>query len=280
MNSVESERRRGSADQRILFATLAGSPLREFFYYCPRSAGPDSEILVLVHGVTRRAAEHIFRFREAADRSGVILIAPFFSKARYGQYQQIVDPRSGTRADLALFDMLDEMARRTGVSVRRLHLFGYSGGAQFVHRFSMIHPDRVQTMVAASAGWYTMPDPDRLYPMGIASHPVQGMAFAPDRFLAVDRHVFVGSEDRLRDESLRISADLDTLQGLNRLERARRWFDAMEEASHRQSVRPARSSFQTIRGVGHSFGSSARRRSLPERVMNHVFARLQEPLKG
>lgn len=260
---------------QMSFDIVRGSPAREYFKYVPVTASSESPVIVLVHGVTRRAAEQIFRFRELADQAGAILVAPYFSTSAFGLYQQVVDPKGGTRADLALLDMLEAISNETGAATDRVHLFGYSGGAQFVHRFVMLYPERAATMLIASAGWYTFPDERQPYPYGIANSPLAG-EIEPRRFLAVERHVLVGAQDTGRGDNLRVSRKLDAVQGPNRIERARRWFQAMEDASRNYDVRPARATFEIIPGVGHSFATSARRRSLPARVMSHIFPDIPE----
>lgn len=255
---------------QIRFGILRGSPPREYFHYIPKTASSQSPVIVLVHGVTRHAAEHIFRFRSLAERAGAILIAPYFSQSAFGSYQQLIDPKRGVRADLALIDILDAVEKSTGVSTQRVHLFGYSGGAQFVHRFVMVHPDRAAMMLIASAGWYTFPDESLSYPYGLAHFPLSGIELEPRRFLMVERHLLVGAQDTSRGDNLRTSHRVDELQGPNRVERAKRWFKAMENASRFYDSHPPKATFEIISGVGHSFSGSARRRSLPERVMRHI----------
>lgn len=260
---------------RMSFDIVRGSPPREYFKYVPVTASNVSPVIVLVHGVTRRAAEQIFRFRALADQAGAILVAPYFSRSAFGLYQQVVDPKSGARADLALLDILEAIGNETGAAIERVHLFGYSGGAQFVHRFVMLYPELAATMLVASAGWYTFPDERLPYPYGIANSPLPG-EIEPRLFLAVERHVLIGAQDTGRGDNLRVSRKIDSIQGTNRIERARRWFDAMEDASRRYDVHPPRATFEIIPGVGHSFATSTRRRSLPARVMNHIFPDLPD----
>lgn len=264
-----------SAMGRISFDVIRGSPPREYFKYVPAGASSASVVIVLVHGFTRRAAEQIFRFRSLADRANAILIAPYFSKATFGLYQQVADPESGARADLALFDMLEAIGDETGAAIDRVPLFGYSGGAQFVHRLAMLHPARAAITLIASSGWYTFPDERLPYPYGIANSPLPGK-IEPEQFLAVERHIFIGAQDTGRGENLRVSAKIDTQQGINRLERAKRWFQSMEEASRHYGVRPPQATIEIIAGAGHSFANSAHRRSLPERVMTHIFPDIPE----
>jgi len=259
-----------SATHPIAFRTFRGSPLREFYTYLPPTAGPDTPLMVLVHGISRRAVEQIMGFLGEAERLGVALLAPVFEKEAYGQYQQLID-RDGTRADLALIDMMEFVGSEFGFGTQPAHLFGFSGGAQFAHRFAMIHPQRVRSMSVAAAGWYTMPDPRRRYPYGIRTHPIPGATFDPRAFLRIDRHVFVGTADRYRDEALRRSPRLDQTQGTTRVERAERWAAAMDAASDLFDAHPQKSTLALLNGVGHSFAGSTRRRSLPRRVMANVF---------
>lgn len=259
---------------KLVFATAPGKPLREYYYYIPASAGPRSEMLVLVHGITRNAAEYISRFRDPADAHGLILVAPLFTKRRFGQYQQVVAGRRRIRADLALFDILDEIGRMTGADTSRVHLFGYSGGAQFVHRFAMFHPARCASISVAAAGWYTMPDDSLDYPLGMA-----GMGFDKRAFLAIDRLVLVGEEDRARDESLRTSAELDALQGRTRVARAYAWADAMAAEAERLGG-GGRAFFEIIPGAGHAFGDPATLRVLPAAVIRFVTASSTKPNQG
>lgn len=259
---------------RTSFRTLIGAPDAEYFTYAPPAASPASPVVVLVHGITRNAAEHVFRFAAAADSANAILVAPLFTKASYGQYQQVVDGARGVRADLALFDILAEVAAQTGADTARVNLFGFSGGAQFAHRFTMLHPERVAALAVAAAGWYSFPDPDLPYPLGIGSHPIPGGRFAAERFLAVPRQVLIGDRDIVRDEALRTGRKLDRLQGRNRLERARAWSAAMDEAAAAKGI-ATRTTLSLLAGGSHSFTQAAERLGLPELVFQH-FGILQQ----
>ena len=270
MTSALPRLARSHRPPKVEFHALPGAPPSEYYCYAPASAGRGAPLLILVHGITRHAAETIFRFREEADRLGIVLLAPYFSATAYRRYQLVIDDE-GRRADLALFDMIEATALQTGCQKDKVHLFGYSGGAQFVHRFTMIHPGQVASMSVASAGWYTMPDPGEPYPYGIGSHPLQSHSFDAAAFLRIERHILVGSRDRQRDHHLRTSKKLDRLQGRDRVERACRWNAMMNAASQQWNSNPPDSSFELLQGVGHSFTSSARRRSLPQRVVARLF---------
>jgi pimeloyl-ACP methyl ester carboxylesterase len=248
---------------RPVFRKLPGEPDRQYFIHVPQSARQDTPVLVLVHGISRNAIEHVTRFGQHADQAGVILVAPLFAKESYGQYQQVIDRKRNCRSDLALFDILEDVTSLCGVQTQRIYLFGFSGGGQFVHRFAMIHPDRVIACACVAAGWYTFPDKALKFPKGLGRHPVSGGVFDEARIRTIPFHVMVGAKDKARDQSLRHTLTLDALQGADRLERAKRWFAAMQAwGIHSES------SFSIIARAGHNFGKAAKRRELAERVFS------------
>lgn len=246
---------RGTA--RPHFVQAPGTPSLEYYVYLPESLQAGAEPLVLVHGISRNAAELVLRFAEQADRTGVPLIAPLFRQESFGQYQQAVDPKCRIRSDLALCKVLDDAARRFGLATLSIALFGFSGGAQFAHRFSLIHPNRVRVCIPASAGWYTMPDPEQLWPLGLAGLPDGPLDPAARR---VPFHLIVGQRDRHDDPALRHSPELDRIQGRDRRSRAKAWHRALRKAGWCEA-----SSLTILPRTRHNF-TSAHRQGLTQTV--------------
>jgi pimeloyl-ACP methyl ester carboxylesterase len=65
----------------------------------------------------------------------------------------------GGRQDEGLIGAMCELSRSRGLSPAWF-LYGFSGGAQFCHRFAFAHPDRVGACAALAAGSWTGPDGD------------------------------------------------------------------------------------------------------------------------
>lgn len=240
------------------YLQVQGEPLREYFAFAP----PGSEAsppLVLVHGISRNAAEMIMRFSGDAERHKVPLIAPLFRKESYGMYQQLLDRRSGIRSDKALFDILADVEARWGVRTQRFHLFGFSGGGQFAHRFAFLHPRRLLSCVPVSAGWYSWPDEQLEWPLGLSRAPAAEVDCTALQQLPM--HVLVGARDTRSDEALRRSAAIDAVQGVSRVERAERFCAAMRD----RHVNP-NCTLTVLPGVGHSFDSA-----YEAGVVQHVF---------
>ncbi len=237
-----------------------------YYLYVPSRVDPAARPLVVVHGISRRAHVHLATFAPLAEISGRILIAPLFSKARCKRYQQlVVDP---CQADEALLATLRTVAAKTGHDMGQIDLFGFSGGAQFAHRFAMMYPERVGRLAVASAGWYTLPDYQEAFPYGLAGAVKGRERFRPKLpdFLAIPTLVMVGEKDLIRDGSLRQKPELDRRQGLTRVERAARWTQAMRQAAADRGVQ-AEIAFRVLPACGHSFEDCARDGGLVDLVM-------------
>lgn len=116
----------------ILQRTLQTDVHQKYYLYIPQRGGNNAKIFITVHGISRNVSEHAQKFADYAEEFGVVLIAPYFPSDRFPDYQRL--GRKGKRADKVLNEIVSEVARLTSARADKLYLFGYSGGAQFVHR--------------------------------------------------------------------------------------------------------------------------------------------------
>ena len=246
------------------------------------SSGPESILppLVSVHGVARNHHEHARAFAGLCQALGVPLIVPHFDGQRFKGYQRI-KRGSGISADQALLEALDECHERFGWP-SSCRLFGFSGGAQFAHRFVLAHGATtrdtsrpaapVERLALASAGFYTMPDPTVAYPEGLAPSALTE-TMDVERLLAVPTRLFVGERDTERDSDLRVSARLDRLQGKDRFERAQRFGFAIRAAAAMRRM-PLQCGLVVLRDCGHSFRRCVRHGSLDRLVLTFLYPEL------
>jgi pimeloyl-ACP methyl ester carboxylesterase len=228
---------------------LPGASDARYHTYVPRKLCDEHPPLVFVHGYNRRVAEQAAALIPLCDALGCALVAPFFPRAVHPRYQRIARGRDGQRADHLLHDCLRDFS---GADRLRFNLVGFSGGAQFAHRYTMAHPDRVAGLVAIAAGWYTLPDPALRYPIGLQKRrALTGCSLNPERFLRVPTTVIVGDRDT-GTQNLRRSQQLDGLQGVTRVERARSWVVHMRRAAAEHRV-AAQVSYREVPGIGHDF---------------------------
>ena len=226
--------------------------------------------LVAVHGIRRRAEAQAALLAGRAAAQGRPVIAPLFDRENWPRYQQAV--RRG-RADLALLRLMADLRSEGVWRTRRFDLFGFSGGAQFAHRFAMLHPDAVSRLVTASAGWYTFPD-DAVFPYGLAPRPGHRDSWAQrltgnlDRFLALPIAVCVGSDDNVPDANTRGGAAIDAQQGKHRLARGARWVHALRQTARARGI-SASVGFHTMPFCGHDFRTCVIRGGLDRIVVPH-----------
>ena len=222
----------------------------EYAIYTPRERAPGDPLLVAVLGSSSRRLTHIEALVESCERSGVVLLAPAMATPDAAPFQQL--GRGAQRSDLFLHQCLRELNFLCDIDVARFRLLGYSGGAQFGHRYLMAYPDRVEGAVLAAAGWYTFPDTSQRFPHGIRStRRLPGLAFNPEAYLRVPVTVVIGAEDT-DPARMRSSARIDAQQGSSRLERARRWVAAMQAQAQAHGLQPQVDLLE-VAGVGHSF---------------------------
>lgn len=213
--------------------------------------------LVAVHGVRRGARNQARQFMDRAAAQGRLVIAPLFDEQQWAGYQRVV--AHGQRADVALLRALEVVSFLTGVRTRQIQLFGYSGGAQFVHRFALLHPHRVDHLCVCAAGWYTWPaDASQAFPLGLGPRRARGSDLGQlarqhlDRFLQLPIQVAVGERDAQPDALTRCDPELDAVQGTHRLERARRWVQQLHQLACDRGLPPL-ARLAVLPGAGHDF---------------------------
>jgi pimeloyl-ACP methyl ester carboxylesterase len=247
-------------------------PTLRYRVYVPHQPASGPPVVVL-HGNGRDGGRTFRAFLPAAMEAGVPLLAPTFPRDRFPRYQVLAGVSGPLAAARALLATLDDAAADLGLAVGQVDLVGYSGGAQFVHRFAMLEPARVRRAVVAAAGWYTYLDPDRPFPDGAgAGADSMGWAMKIDSALQVPMLVLVGERDFERDAAMRTDPQLDYRQGLDRRDRARRWTAHLEAAARARGL-PVAASVELLPGCGHSFPALVERGGLVRRT----FAFLREP---
>ncbi|MEM7683471.1 MAG: hypothetical protein AAF293_01510 [Pseudomonadota bacterium] len=210
--------------------------------------------LVAIHGLHRGAKVQAAALAPYAEAFGQTVIAPLFAQEDWPRYQQVV---RGGRADLALLSLLSDLAMAGISGTKRFELSGYSGGAQFAHRFAMLYPHRVSRLTVIAAGWYTFPD-DMPFPYGLAAPKARSAGWHLRdlhdlrAFLNLPIRVLVGARDDQVDKNTRSGTKIDAQQGRTRRERAARWVAATRDAAHRCGIEPD-ITLTELDGCGHDF---------------------------
>ncbi len=254
---------------KVVHCVRQDGSAQSYYVYMPRSGGAGAPLLVMVHGISRNAKAQANAFAEYCERAGVVMAVPVFGvEAR--DYQRLGRSGRGPRADAALDAVIEEVAMRTGCRASTFHLFGFSGGAQFAHRYALAHPHRVNRCVVVGSGWYTFPNPRARFPYGIRKSPdLPGVRFDPQEFLRIPITVMVGERD-VETTSLRDTPRVNRQQGKTRVERAHRWVEAMREAAQKAGLEPL-VTLETIPEGQHDFGGLMKSGNLGERAFARLF---------
>lgn len=239
----------GSAGFTLRQRTGKGPRPLDCWIALPDQPRPGARPLVAVHGIARGAEAQARAFAARAAALGRPVVAPLFDEQRWQGYQRTVAPR---RADLALLGLMQDLAVEGLIEHRTFDLFGFSGGAQFAHRFAMLYPNRLRRLSVCAAGWWTMPEPAP-FPYGFGGAWGGKLEAGISRFLSLEIAVSVGALDNRPDPAMRSTAALDLRQGTDRLSRARAWTEALVTQAARRGVDGPRPSLTVLPGCGHDF---------------------------
>ncbi len=237
----------------------------DYFLYVPESVRADSPVVAAIHGLRRSAAQQIFQLKDLAEAHGMILFAPLFARDQFRHFQSLAVNEAGSYPEDAFDVALADCLQRLDLANPGLFLLGFSGGAQFAHRYVMMGSRTVRKIALMAPGWFTMPDPEQPFPFGLGPSDHLG-----DRkvdltgALECPTMLLVGKGDTKRTSSLNQDPIIDAHQGLNRLERGENWIAAMQARQSGTAIED----LQLIKGGGHNFEKMIHRRGMGEHIFN------------
>lgn len=250
---------KADADYSLSFIKAAQKGTPDYWISLPTHMKPDAVPLVAIHGIHRGARQQAISFAAQAAHQGRPVIAPLFDTTHWKDYQKAAGK---SRADLGLLALLTEARLRLDSTFRKIDLVGYSGGAQFSHRFALLYPHLVRKLNVIAAGWYTLPEA-RPFPYGIQPSkitqktPKHKTLIQPNQtltaFLSLDIQVYIGDQDIIRDANLRQGAEIDHQQGFTRLERAQHWVKAINATAQASGISRSPATLTLLPGAGHDF---------------------------
>ena len=160
----------------------------------------------------------------------------------------------------------------------RFHLYGHSGGGQFVVRFIIFHPQLVSKVAASSAGSYAFPDYNINYPYGLRMDNLkktfgrqirtQGIKLSTaalerkvNQMLDLKLFIIAGENDNKIDNRPDRS-----WQGKHRLQRAKNFYKTMKtedqrlkEDGIRSDSKPFQFELHIMPGKGHDSAAAAQK---------------------
>lgn len=220
------------------FESTAVAQAIDVFYYVPRDITPSAPIVIALHGANRDARGMRDHWIPKADQYGLVVLAPWFDETNFpggsgyilgNLFENGNDPGGASpkpQREWAFSypePLFDEAKRRLSSTVDTYDLFGHSGGGQFGHRFALFVPtSRAARIVAANAGWYSVPDPSISFPYGLEGAPLPSQD--PSAWFERRLTVLLGDEDTdPGSPGLRHTPEAEA-QGRHRFERGQHFF--------------------------------------------------------
>lgn len=272
----------------------------EVIYYIPKYFDPDTaEYLFGIHGAggSGGAWNKINEFRAISDINNFVLIAPRFDgiynatfaeremrqrkKMKFNfpllkdfyliKYQHLLNYRNKHRSDLKLIEIFNVFNEQL-IKREKFHLYGHSGGGQFVARFAVFYPELLNKVMASSAGTYAFPNRDKDYPYGLNMDNLKktfgnhinpaGIRLSPDeidqklnKMLDLDMFIIVGEHDKTSGPSW---------QGKDTTEKGHNFYLAMLKENKRlkgKGIRPVskecKLKYCMMKGIGHDSHAGA-----------------------
>ncbi|MBR0670315.1 alpha/beta hydrolase [Neoroseomonas soli] len=236
----------------------AGKPL-VLHAYRPAGFTPDSPVVFVQHGMGRNGDEYRDFWIEAADRHGLLILAPTFSAEThpgaetYNNGGVLDDAGAITPAQGWAYHIparIFALLREAGVTRRtQAFLFGHSAGSQFAHRMASL-TDRSPfcAIGCGNAGWYSLPTLDRRFPEGLGG---LGLADADlEAWLAYPLLILAGDADTETSGPSLPSNPEAVVQGPHRFARAHNFLAFARSEAARRGV-PCHWRMEMVPGIGH-----------------------------
>lgn len=190
--------------QALAAATDAVSRTAGSFRYSlhkPANVAPGSpppRLLVVIHGSDYRHEEMCRFFAGLADETGCVVLAPLFTSVETLEDSEGYKFLRSDHAsyDLALLAMIKDVVAECGITDDRYFLYGFSGGAQFAHRFFYVYPQQLHALAVAAPGMVTLIDQDHDCWVGTADlRQIFGHDVDLDALRGVPVQLVVGADD-------------------------------------------------------------------------------------
>ena len=227
--------------------------------YRPSSYTPTQPVVFVQHGMLRNGDAYRDFWIPAADRYGLLIVAPTFSNEAYKGPESYnnglvrdgdgkVRPRA--QWTYMVLARLWATLRSEGVTTQpKVHLYGHSAGGQYVHRLlSTQDHGFIETAVAGNPGWYTLPTLDRPFPEGLGGLGLdEGYV---RRLLGFPLLILAGDKDIATDDPNLPSNEEALRQGAHRFARAHHYFEFGRKEAARL-CQPFAWTLQVVPGIGH-----------------------------
>lgn len=133
-----------------------------YFYYIPQNVMQNKQVrppyLILVPGLSGRGEDFTTQvFKDFANQNGFVIIAPSFVFDQKNWENKTSYQYPAVWSGKAMNDILNSFDTKQGLKPSRIYMLGFSAGAQFALRYSLLYPDYVTACSIIAAGEADMP---------------------------------------------------------------------------------------------------------------------------
>jgi hypothetical protein len=240
------------------------------YYHVPVGANSETPLLIVFHGNGRDALESRDAMKTLSENNDFIVLVPEFSSEFFPGSDQyhlgnvFEDGDNPSAANLndeeewtfsLIEPIFEDFKTRSDLAVSNYDVFGHSAGGQVAHRFFFLKPDaKVNRVISAASGWYTVPDYNVDFPYGLGETPVSESVLKElfERKLTI----MIGDNDTDPNSfGLRHTEEAD-VQGVQRFERANYFYNTSQQLALDYGV-SYRWQFKSIANAGHDFGATS-----------------------
>jgi predicted esterase len=248
---IDSTRAEAAVDAPFSWASavqyVAADPLPTYtFVPPPVVTGQPVRLIVVLHGMGGSGTDMAQMVGPLAAQQNWAVLAPTMP---YRDYRDPELVRRDGELLPRLKSLIDALPARTGLAFHsKVLLFGFSRGSQEAIRYSLMFPDLTLGVAGLSAGSYTLPASTDAqgkamrYPYGTADvDTFCGQKFDAAAARNVAYWIGVGGADTKAED---VPRQWDALVGTNRVERAGRFVEIMQQFG-------ARANLEIFPGAGH-----------------------------
>jgi predicted esterase len=245
-------------------AAFPDRPVTVHAYRAPGHA-PGRPCVLVQHGMGRNGDAYRDFWIAAADRHGLLILATTFADdawpgpEHYNNGAVLAEHGAVRPPGRRAYDIPGRVlaaARAAGLTDGRdVRLFGHSAGAQFAHRLVATGAAAPAALIAANAGWYTLPTLDRPFPEALGGIGLGECDLV--RFLAAPLHILAGEADTETAGPSLPAHPAALAQGPHRFARAHAFLAAGRAAAASRGLACAWR-LTVVPGIGHDGAAMSR----------------------
>ena len=229
------------------------------YVHIPKNWKKDSPVVLVIPGAGRNAWSYRDAWVEQSEKKGVIVISPSYSEDFYPRFWNYNIARmisnvtiNESKTDFESYSIsenpsewifndfdriFEDVKSKFGLTTEQYDMFGHSAGGQILHRFALFYDSKsVNRILASNSGWYTVPNFDAEFPIGLINAPLtqEALKVAFSKRLVV----FLGELDNENEtRGHLVKNQRMNVQGLHRLERGVFFYSSAMREAKSQGVR-------------------------------------------